>query len=110
MEQMELKDDALQARLQTEARMLKEAERDVQNLKQDQYRKGQTLFEEKQKETDLLSNISGIAAQDKNMRSKITTVDEQVQEPLFRSAAQLRLMLSRLSSRKRFCTILTLKL
>lgn len=79
LEQTELKDDALQSRLQTEERRLKESEKEVEELKKDQYKKGQILFNEKQQETNLTSSISGIASQDKNMRSKITAIDEQVE-------------------------------
>lgn len=78
LEKMEFKDDALQIRLQSEQQRLTDQEKERQHLKQDQYNKGQILFEEKRTETEFMSGISGIAAQDKNMRSKILDIDEEV--------------------------------
>ena len=75
---MELRDDALRHRLETEQQQLQDAETDIRHLKQEQYKKGQMLFEEKRREADCISGISGIAAQDRNLRCKVMTLEEQV--------------------------------
>lgn len=78
LEKIEFKDDGLRNRLKAEERKLKEIEKEIHDLKQNQSRKAQILFEEKKSETDFISAISGIAFQDRNLKSKILSIDEEV--------------------------------
>lgn len=61
-----------------EERHLEEARKEVTDLKSQQYKQGQSLFNERHKERELISEIAGSHLQNKNLKSKIAELDVQV--------------------------------
>eukprot|EP00756_Hemistasia_phaeocysticola_P014777 Hpha_TRINITY_DN15359_c3_g7::TRINITY_DN15359_c3_g7_i1::g.88239::m.88239 len=62
--------------VQTE-QSLKDHDRDMQQLKDEQYIKSQELFNVRKQQANFLAEISGAQAQNKNMASKIAQLDQE---------------------------------
>jgi chromosome segregation ATPase len=56
-------------------RSMKELDKEMNRVKDEQYRRGQELFEVRRVQADLLAEISGAQAQGKNMSAKIAQLD-----------------------------------
>ncbi|KAF5827559.1 coiled-coil domain-containing protein 39 [Dunaliella salina] len=74
---------------------LKAVIKEAEDLKKDQFKRSQRLFELRTKERDMISEISGGQGQNKNLSSRISSLDEQVvkqQELLYNVEFQLQQM------------------
>ena len=78
LDALELRDSELKALHAAEERHLREAQKVTADLKAQQYRQGQALFAERKKERDLISEIAGAHAENRNMKAKITQLEAQV--------------------------------
>lgn len=80
---------------QREEERLKALIKEGDNLKKEQVKRSQQLFDLRQKERELISEISGGQSQNKNLASRVATLDEQVvrqQELLYNVEFQLQQM------------------
>lgn len=57
-------------------RSMKELDKEMNRVKDEQYKRGQELFEVRRMQSDLLAEISGAQAQGKNMSAKIAQLDQ----------------------------------
>lgn len=57
-------------------RSMKELDKEMNRVKDEQYKRGQELFEVRRIQSDLLAEISGAQAQGKNMSAKIAQLDQ----------------------------------
>lgn len=57
-------------------RSMKELDKEMNRVKDEQYKRGQELFEVRKLQSDLLAEISGAQAQGKNMSAKIAQLDQ----------------------------------
>jgi len=74
---------------------LKSVIKEAEDLKKEQFKRSQRLFELRTKERDMISEISGGQGQNKNLSSRISSLDEQVvkqQELLYNVEFQLQQM------------------
>lgn len=81
---LELRDNELMAMHAAEERHLEEARKEIADLKSQQYKEGQILFNDRHKERELISEIAGSHLQNKNLKCKITHLDAQVTAQGFR--------------------------
>lgn len=95
LDTMELKVQELDNMRKAEEQRLKAAIKMKEDLKKDQFKRSQKLFELRTKERELIGNISGGQAQNKNLAVRISQLDEQVvrqQELLYNVEFQLQQM------------------
>ncbi|CAD7704050.1 unnamed protein product, partial [Ostreobium quekettii] len=95
LDALELRDSELKALHAAEERHLREAQKVTADLKAQQYRQGQALFVERKKERDLISEIAGAHAENRNMKAKIAQLEAKVakqQEMLYNVEFQIVVM------------------
>ncbi|KAG2422661.1 hypothetical protein HXX76_015898 [Chlamydomonas incerta] len=95
LDSMEAKASELEAMRRGEEARLKAILKEHELLKKEQYRRSQVLFDLRQKERELISEISGGQGQNKNLAARIHALDEQVvrqQELLYNVEFQLQQM------------------
>ncbi|GMH34075.1 hypothetical protein BSKO_01909 [Bryopsis sp. KO-2023] len=80
LDNLELRDGELVAMCAAEQRHLDEAQKEVVDLKAQQFKEGQKLFTERHRERELISEIAGAHSQNKNLKAKIAQLDDQVQK------------------------------
>lgn len=95
LDTMESKVQELDSMRKQEELRLKVASKANEEIKKDQFKRSQKLFELRSKERELISGISGGQAQNKNLAVRISHLDEQVvrqQELLYNVEFQLQQM------------------
>eukprot|EP00195_Chlamydomonas_chlamydogama_P009299 CAMPEP_0202915398 /NCGR_PEP_ID=MMETSP1392-20130828/65575_1 /ASSEMBLY_ACC=CAM_ASM_000868 /TAXON_ID=225041 /ORGANISM="Chlamydomonas chlamydogama, Strain SAG 11-48b" /LENGTH=937 /DNA_ID=CAMNT_0049607407 /DNA_START=168 /DNA_END=2981 /DNA_ORIENTATION=- len=95
LDSLESKVEELDAMRKGEEARLKAVIKEGEDLKKEQFRRSQKLFELRQKERELISEISGGQGQNKNLAARIAALDEQVvrqQELLYNVEFQLQQM------------------
>ncbi|KAG2493473.1 hypothetical protein HYH03_008290 [Edaphochlamys debaryana] len=95
LDSMEAKAAELESMRKGEEGRLRAVIKEHELLKKEQYRRSQVLFDLRQKERELISEISGGQGQNKNLASRIHALDEQVvrqQELLYNVEFQLQQM------------------